>query len=323
MSSRIVLPVLWFTAVLSILGNSSQMAASNYQAVDHRGSISWDGLERTYLIHIPPSWNSVKSMPLVIALHGGGGTGEGMVRLTRGSFNDLADKEGFVVVYPDGTRFSKSPKTRWNDGRDDRYSRTDDIGFLSALIDYLGQTLNIDRRRVYATGISNGAYMSMRLARELPDKIAAVATVAYAMPEKFASIPVSTRPISVLVMAGTKDPLVPWEGGETPDTTGGRMLGKVLSVPETVKFLAVHNQCPWTPTVTWEPDRDLQDGTLSRREDYVNCIEGSEVVLIAVEGGGHTWPGGWQYLPESWVGITSRDIDACEIIWDFFKEHSK
>lgn len=322
-NSKMTLSVLSFLVALSGLGCSSRFETTADRVGDQRGSITWDGLKRTYLSHIPPSWNSTTRMPLVIVLHGAGGTGEGMVKLTRGRFNALADREGFVVVYPDGTRFSDSPKTRWNDGRDERYSQGDDVGFLSALIAHLGQTLNIDQRRVYATGISNGAHMSLRLARELSDKIAAVAVVAYAMQEKYASIPVSTRPISVLVMTGTKDPLVPWQGGQTPYSTGERMLGKVLSLPETVKVLVAHNQCPTTPTVAWEPNRDPEDRTLVKREHYANCKEGSEVVLFAIEGGGHTWPGGWQYLPERWVGKTSRDVDASEVIWNFFKKHAK
>jgi polyhydroxybutyrate depolymerase len=197
----------------------------------------FDGLDRTYLIHIPPSWNKTKSMPLVIALHGGGGTGKDMVELTLSGFNTLSDKEGFIVVYPVGTIFSGMIKVRWNDGRDERYSQADDVGFISALIDHLVKEFNVDSKRVYATGISNGAHMSMRLARELSDKIAAVAPVAYAMQEKYVSVPVSTRQISVLVMTGTDDPFTPWEGGETSDPTGKRMLGRVLSVPATVKVL--------------------------------------------------------------------------------------
>jgi len=310
-------------AVLSFLSCLNRITTPDDQVGDCTSSIVWDGLDRTYLIHIPPSYDRTKPMALVIALHGGGGTGEGMVKLTLSGFNTLADKEGFIVVYPDGTRHSGRIKTRWNDSRDERYSQADDVGYISALIEHLAQTLNIDRSRVYATGISNGAHMSMRLARELSDKIAAVAPVAYTMPERFASLPVSAKPISVLVMTGTKDPFVPWEGGETPDPTGTRMLGRVLSVPETVRVLVAHNQCSTTVMAAWEPDKDLQDGTRVRREVYGQCRGGAEVILYAIESGGHSWPGGWQYLPKGIIGKTSKDIDANEVIWNFFKHVTK
>lgn len=309
--------------ILLIYGCSNRFDIPNDQVGDYVDSIAWDGLERTYLIHIPPSYDKNKSIPLVIVLHGGGGTANSTVKLTKGGFNYLSDKKDFIVVYPEGTRHLRSPKTRWNDGRDERYSQADDVGFISALIDYLVQTLNVDPNRVYITGISNGAHMSMRLARELSDKIAAVAPVAYSMQKKYEEVPVSKKPISFLIMTGTKDPLVPWEGGETPDSTGTRMLGDILSVPATVKVLVSYNQCSPTPTITYEPDRDPNDGTRIRKEVYGNCTNGTEVILYAIEGGGHTWSGGWQYLPETIIGKTSRDIDANEVIWDFFKEHSR
>lgn len=293
------------------------IAALSISGCLNTGSIVWDGVERTYLIHVPPPYNETKSMPLVIVLHGGLGTGKRMVKLTQRGFNTLADKEGFIVVYPDGI------EEKWNDGRDERYSQTDDVGFISALIDHVAQTLNIDRSRVYVAGISNGAHMSMRLVRELSNKIAAVAAIAYSMQEKYASVPVSEQPISVLVMTGTEDPLVPWTGGETPDPNGTRMLGKILSVPTTVEVLVAHNQCSTTPNVTWEPDIDPRDGTRVRKEVYGGGSEGAEVILYAIKGGGHTWPGGRQYLPEIIIGKTSRDIDANEVIWNFFKKHAR
>jgi len=123
-------------------------------------------------------------------------------------------------------------------------------------------------------------------------------------------------------MAGTEDPLVPWEGGETPDPTGKRMLGEILSVPETIEVLVRHNQCSTSPTGAWEPDRYPQDGTQVRREVYAACKEGTEVVLYAIEGGGHSWPGGYQYLSEQFIGRTCRDIDASDAIWNFFKNHA-
>lgn len=297
-------------------------ATSNSGAGDSSGSIKWDGLNRTYLVHVPPSHNKEKAAPLLFVLHGGGGTGKGMVSLTKNGFNELADKEGFVVVYPDGI------ERHWNDGRGvARYrahkENVDDVGFISALIEHLSQTLNIDAKRIYATGISNGGFFSQRLACELTDKIAAIAVVAAQMSKNLSLICKPKSPVSVLIMPGTKDPLVPYEGGEIGFPMGRVKLGKVLSVSETVKFWTAHNGCSSQPVVSWEPDNDPKDLTRVRKEVYSECKDKSEVVLLAIEGGGHTWPGGYQYLSEKIIGKTSRDIDANVVIWDFFKKHSR
>ena len=288
----------------------------NASGINYADSIIVGGLKRTYLIHIPPSYDKNKSMPLVIALHGGGGSAKDMVKLTKGGFNRLADKEGFIVVYPEGAEH------KWNDGRDERFSQADDVGFISALIEHLARSINIDRTRIYATGVSNGAHMSMRLARELSNKIAAVAPVAYSMQKKYEQVPVSAKPVSFLIITGTNDPLIPWRGGNTPWPTERRMLGEILSVPQTVGVLVSHNQCSTTPAITYEPDKDPQDGTRVRKEVYENGKDGTEVILYAIEGGGHTWPGGFSFSRGA-LGKISRDIDANEVIWDFFKKHAR
>ena len=320
--SKIVALALLFAAIamLFLPGCSNKTALTTGLS---SGSITWDGLERTYLVYVPYSYDGTQSMPLVIVLHGGGGTAQGMIDLTYKGFNNLAEEDNFVVVYPQGTSSSAAIGTRWNDGRNEEYCQADDVGFISTLIDRLEQTLDIDTDRVYATGISNGAHMCMRLTRELSDRIAAVAAVAYSMQEKYASTPVSTEPVSVLVMTGTEDPFTPWEGGETPDATGERMLGMILSAPETIDVIIADDNCSSTPAVAWETDTAPLDGTRVRTETYSGCSDGTEVILYAIDGGGHTWPGGWQYLPEIVIGRTSMDIDANEVIWDFFQRHSK
>jgi len=285
-------------------------------ARNYTDSIQSGGLERTYLVHVPPSSSTARPMPLLIVFHGGGGTGQGMVSLTFGGLNTLADNEEFIVVYPDGI------EKQWNDGREGDFTlahreKIDDVGFISALIDHLSQKHKIDSKRIYATGISNGAMMSYRLACELSNRIAAVAPVCGAMPLDLVSHCSPVRPISVLVISGTADRFVPWSGGSV---IGER--GRILSVPDSVKYWVTHNQCSTTPVTTMEVDTDPQDGTRVRKEIYSQGKDGTEVILYAIEGGGHTWPGGYQYLPEATIGKTSRDIDANTIIWDFFKRHS-
>ena len=283
-------------------------------------SIIFAGLERTYRIHMPPSYDKSTPLPLLIALHGGGGSGEKTEELTLRGFNRLSDKEGFIVVYPDGI------EKHWNDGRENvKYrahrEKIDDVGFIAALIDHLAKQYNLDIKRVYATGISNGAMMSFRLGCELSEKIAAIAPVAGSMPENLPARCSPSRSISILIISNTEDPLVPWGGGEI--RFGRQKFGKVLSVPESVKFWATHNQCSSPPNITWEPDKDPKDGTRVGKELYNQCRENSEVILYAIEGGGHTWPGGHQYLPAWIIGKTSRDIDVNEVIWDFFKKHAR
>lgn len=314
---QIILSIL-FTLVLLLVN----CLTGNTSEINYADSIIFGGLERTYLLHIPPSHDKTKPLPLVIALHGGGGTGKNMVTLTLGGFDKLSDEKSFIVVYPDGI------EKHWNDGRNEEETRyrthkenIDDVGFIAALIDNLIKKLNIDPKRVYITGISNGAMMSYRLACDLTEKIAAIAPVAGNIPQDIYSSCSPSRPLSVLAINGVNDPLVPFAGGNITGPFGFKKLGKVLSTSDTIKFWVAHNHCS-SSRVTQEPDKDPKDGTRVKKEVYGNCQNGTEVILYTIEGGGHTWPGGWQYLSEKIVGKTSRDIDANEVIWDFFKNHS-
>jgi polyhydroxybutyrate depolymerase len=166
----IVLSPLLIVIFLLLFGQPRGNANPDAQKGDSTGSSPFGGLERIYRIHIPPSYDKARLSPLLIALHGGGGTGKKMEKLTLGGFNKLSDREGFIVVYPDGI------EKHWNDGRENvsyraHREKVDDVGFLSALIDALMKERNIDRNLVYVTGISNGAMMSFRLACELSQKI--------------------------------------------------------------------------------------------------------------------------------------------------------
>ncbi len=307
-----------FLLLCALLFDLSCQNAIGGQGKRTNHSIIFAGLERTYLLHIPSSYIRSTPMPLLIVLHGGGGTGERMEKLTQGGFNRFSDKDGFLVVYPDGI------EKNWNDGRENvKYrahrEKIDDVGFIASLIEHLTVEHPIDKKRVYVTGISNGAMMSFRLGCELSERIAAIAPVAGAMPENLPSRCSPSRQIPVLMISNTEDRLVPWEGGDI--RFGRKTFGRAISVPETVKYWVTHNQCSSSPTVFMEPDRDPKDGTRVRREVYAQCGEGAEVILYAIEGGGHTWPGGDQYLPKIIVGKTSRDIDANGVIWNFFKNH--
>lgn len=292
--------------------------------IDKRLSIMHDGIERTFHIHLPAMIDENKQLPVVFALHGRGGNGESMILVTRRGFARLADNDKFIIVYPDGIEMN------WNDGRMDEEVKDiahseniDDVGYISTLIDLMIKNYKADPGRIYVTGISNGAIMAYRLACELAGKITAIAPVDGSIPYMLLKECSPSRPVSVLAINNINDPLVPYEGGEAYTHFHMTKLGQLLSVQESVGFWAKQNKCTEKPVVAKEPDRDPRDGTRVTRKEYGEGVEGTEVVLYSVDGGGHTWPGGFQYMPVWLIGKTSRDIDACEVIWSFFKKHSR
>jgi len=312
------------SAFMKMLAGICLILFPSHYGIAQRASFVHDNLDRTYHIHIPSLNNESRQLPLVIALHGRGGTGELMAIVTRKEFDKLADRDGFFVVYPDGVELN------WNDGRmdeeaNDRAHREniDDVGFISALIDTMINDYNIDPERVYITGISNGAIMSYRLACELSHKIAAIAPVDGNIPHMLYNECNPARPVSLLAINNVNDPLVPYEGGNIYSSIRKINLGKVLSVNESIGFWVKRNHCSPDPVVTEEPDVDPDDGTRVTRKEYTDGIDGTEVVLFSVKGGGHTWPGGFQYLPVWIVGKTCRDFNASQVIWYFFKNHSR
>jgi polyhydroxybutyrate depolymerase len=287
------------------------------------GSIIIAGLKRTYLIHIPSSgFNHPR--PVVFVLHGGGGNGGKMIKLTNGGFDKLADKKGFIVVYPDG--FEKN----WNDGRsaseasyETFKNNTDDTGFIAALIDDLIKKYNADAKRVFVTGISNGAMMSYRIGCELTGKIAAIAPVAGNIPLNFIKQCKPSKPVSVLAINGDADPLMPYNGGEVTGPFGKRKFGRVVSVHESVMFWVKNNGCSPDPIITEVPYKDPDDGARVQKQQFKNGRDNSEVILYTIRNGGHTWPGGYQYLGEWIVGKTCRDMNATEVIWEFFERQER
>jgi polyhydroxybutyrate depolymerase len=306
-----------FAVIIIASGNLSSASAQ-------KGSLIHENLKRTFKYHLPSSFDSTMKLPLVIVLHGRGGNGESMIRLTRNKFNILADKDGFIVVYPDGIELN------WNDGRMDEEANDkahreniDDVGFISGLIDLFIKDHNADPKKVYITGISNGAIMSYRLACEITGKITAIAPVDGNIPYLIFPECSPSGPLSVLAINNTNDPLVPYNGGDIYGSFHRVNLGRVLSVDESIKFWVNNNKCSDIPSVSYEADRDKNDGTRVICSRYKNGINGTEVILYSVEGGGHTWPGGIQYLPVFIIGKTCRDFDASEAIWAFFRNHSK
>lgn len=302
---------LWLCAGLVLA-----LVCANGQTPDLSSEIESGGMKRTFLVHVPANAGKTKSLPLVIVLHGGGGQGSRLNGLT--GFNKLADQQNFYVVYPDGI------DRNWNDGRSTvRRQDVDDVKFFSELIEHLANTYGIDRQRVYATGISNGGMMSLRLACELSDKIAAVASIAANLPAELQPRCRPARPVSVLMISGTADPLMPFGGGDIATMGGRGMGGKVISAQETTEFWAKQNRTTAKPVVTELPDIDPNDSTRVRRAVFSKGAQGSEVVFYTITNGGHTWPGGFQYLGEAIIGKTSRDLQASETVLGFFWGHKR
>jgi len=279
------------------------------------GSLLVDGLKRTYRLHVPATYRRDTPAGLLFAFHGGSGTGAQMERFV--DFSRATDPEGFIVAYPDAVERS------WNDGRAVETIRSqregiDDVKFISALIDAVGLQYNIDPKRIYAAGISNGAMFSHFLAARASKRIAAIAAVAGGVPLGLAKTFHPESPVSVLIIQGTADPLVPFQGGPV-----ARDRGSIIPTEEAVEKWATHDGCPKTPSVRDEPDVDPRDGTRVRQTSFGPCKDGTEVVLYTIQNGGHTWPGASQYLPVFLIGRTSRDMDATAVIVRFFAGHPK
>jgi polyhydroxybutyrate depolymerase len=291
--------------VLSIVG------ADPIVPGDQVRSIEVNGVERKYSVHAPPQYDRQRPTPVVLIYHGALTNGDMVSAFT--GLNKKADEAGFLAVYPNGNGNGKRTFV-WNSGGlrskavDQKY---DDVAFTSALLDDLATIANVDARRIYATGLSNGGMMCYRLAAELSDRIAAIAPVAGTMSISDAK---PHRPVSVLHFHGTVDKLVPYTGADER----ARLIIPFKSVDETMHIWAKINGCPETPAVAEIPDI-ADDGTTVERKTWGPGTDGSEVVLYVVVGGGHTWPG--RERPVRLLGKATRDISANDLIWDFFQKH--
>ena len=257
-----------------------------------------------------------KKRSLVLCLHNEGETAESMMRLTKHSFNKLADQDGFIVGYPEALN------TFWNDGREDsislsHYNNIDDLGYIERLIQYSIDSFRVDPGQIFVTGLSNGGFMTFRLACELSKKIKGIAAVSAGLALDQLVDCNADSTVSVMIINGTRDPMMPFTGGEM--IVEERSQGSFLSAEETINFWLKGNKCKEKIAHRDMPNTNLFDETRSEKFIHANCDNGSRVVLISVTNGGHTWPGGRQYSTEKAIGKTSKDFDASDEIWRFFK----
>jgi len=234
-----------------------------------------------------------------------------------GRFNGLAEKEKFVVAYPEAV------DGNWNDGRGVQFIRAqreniDDVKFVRMVIEDIGKQCKLDTSKVIATGISNGAFISHRLAAEASDVITAVAPVVGGMAPSIAKSFAPKYPVSLLVIQGDADPLVPIDGGYV-GFRGGRRRGELVPTKDAVAKYLQANGITGEPSVKTLDDTDPDDGTTTEATTYPAGRSGARVQFYLVKNGGHTWPGRRPYLPEQLIGKTSQDFDGSQVIWEFFK----
>lgn len=284
------------------------------------GVLTHEGRDRTWHLRRPPGFDPAKARyPLIVALHGGGGTGEGMDgTMTGGRLGATATGEGFLVCFPDGH------DRHWNDGRPlaDSWEtfrlKIDDVGFLTALIGRLIAEEGADPKRVHLVGFSNGGVMAYRMALDRTDLFASVAVLMADLPEGLKD-KAPARPMPLLVMTGTEDPLMHGRGGDA--AFGGKDLGRFLSTGDTVALWRRHNKAAPPAEPEKLPDADPKDGCRVERSVHAAAPGGAPLVHYRIVGGGHAWPGGEQYWPARLVGRVCRDIDASRLVVDFFKQH--
>ncbi len=274
--------------------------------------------EREFLICQPASLPDGEEVPVVFVYHGGTGTAKGTMNLTR--FNALALSERFIAVYPQGIG------NGWNDGRKTTVSEShrdgvDDLAFFDAMLKWLRDHRPIDRRRIFVTGISNGGIFAHYLAAQRSGQIAAIAPVVGGIARPFDKVFQPAEPVSVLIVQGTDDPLVLYEGGAIGGWDG-KDRGAIISTDAACRLWVTANGCFEQSSVAPLPDRDPNDGCRVEATKWSQGQANSEVWLYRVQGGGHTWPGGIQYAPKRLIGRVTHDIDSDEI-WRFFESHPK
>jgi polyhydroxybutyrate depolymerase len=330
------------------------LAAQAAWSQETREKVTVDDVDRTFMVRLPRGYDKQQHYPVVILLHGMNQDADDMERLTQ--FDQLADKDGIIAVYPlalhgrwnvgvepqERRVMSPGPGRRRYGGypgggggypgggggypgggypgggqqnpnqqpnQEKRAPQADDIGFFNQMLDDLGTKFSVDSSRIYTVGLSEGGFMSLRLGCALSDRIAAVAEVGASMPKTMICVP--TRPVSLVMIDGTSDPVVPYGGG-----TEHNMDLATLSVEDSAKAWAKIDRCGEKPEKS-KLEAHEKGAMETKVDTYSGCQQNSSVVLYSVKGAGNTWPGGEQYEAENAIGKTSADLNADEVLWTF------
>lgn len=276
------------------------VSCSLYAQSTLSGTILHDNLVREYSMYVPAVYDGTTPVPLLLNLHGYGSNN--LQQQFYGDFRSIADTANFIIVHPNGTEYNGS--RFWNVGFFP--STVDDLGFLLALVDSLSQSYNIDPKRIYSTGMSNGGFMSYELACH-SDRIAAIASVTGSMTTIAMENCTPTRAIPALEMHGTADPTVPYNGA-----TG------MLGIEQVVNYWVTNNNCSSEPTVYDITNSNETDGATAQRFVYSGGSNGSTVEFYKIQNGGHTWPGAAIV-----IGTTCMDFSASREIWRFLSQYDR
>lgn len=312
MSRKSKKTILWALAIVSGLPVAIMLAVLAWVSMVDKtnGTIGSSGKTRQYLLYVPKTYDPSKPTPLLISMHAAALWPAAQMEVSR--WNELADEHGFIVVYPSGTDL------RGNSGSGPKIWRMKGRGpeanaiFISDLIDKLEAEYNIDATRIYADGLSLGGGMAFVVSCRLSHRVAAVGAVAAAqtLPWDWCRDP---TPVPMVAFHGTEDPMVPYQGGRSRDPFNP------ITFPDARDWAASwarRNRCSGDPV-------DVRITAGVRRLAYTTCAENADVILYTVEGGGHSWPGGRQPLPEWMVGRTTTDINASRVMWAFFMQHQR
>jgi polyhydroxybutyrate depolymerase len=308
----------WFVVVAMRPGAlRAQPAPPALAAGDHTFALQHDGRRRTYVVHAPRVAAAGSGAPVVLAFHGGGGEAEGFKAYA--GLDAVADREGFIAAYPNGSGVLPRRLLTWNAGECCAYAmnqRIDDVGFAIAVLDDLAKRITIDPARVYATGHSNGAMMAYRLAAERADRIAAIVPVAGAHGQ---SAFAPSRRVAVLAIHSVDDPRARYGGGVGPPFPGTDVRSSHRPVMESLDRWRRHNGCSETPKAVTElsagTGRTAETATLLQ---WQGCGSGGQVAHWKLTASGHGWPGvARAALREALIGPPTTIVNAADEIWKF------
>lgn len=262
-------------------------------------SIYCGGKYRSYILYVPAIYNALHATPLVINMHGY--TSNAQQQQYYGNFMPVADTANFLVIHPQGTYYNG--QAFWNAGISP--TLVNDVQFISNLIDSISAQYNVDPNSVYATGLSNGGFMSQTLACVLNNRIAAIASVSGTQFTQQYSSCTPVRPVPVLHIHGTADGVVPYAGNSSEEPAD-----------TIISFWRRHNQCNPTAQFSNVPNTNTSDGCTAEHYVYTGGIDNSSVELYKIIGGGHSWPGA-----PIVIDVTNMDFNASVEIWRFFRKY--
>ncbi len=307
-------------------GSTQDTRQKTGSSKDYCDFVKVDGGSRPFWVHLPSNHNKSRATPVVLVFPGLNMSGESMIGVT--GLSGTANRNDFIAVY------CQALGGEWEDGM--KNQRHNDVGYVDAVLQKLGQTTNIDTHRVYAVGLSNGGYFVQLLAASRPEKIAAVAVVASTGMEGAVTRSSGDKPIPIVFFIGSQDPLINWGDGKSkqlgkyasklgiseidPSFLSLVQYGGWFSVPDVIRFWTTHNHCQGSPSSNYLPDLDPRDGMRVKKDVW--GTRGREVILYTIEGGGHTWPG-CILLAGKRQSTCCQDINTGEEIWQFFRGQSR